>query len=333
MRNLLLVYQLARFIFHSWRISSLASFRKRRSKIFYNFFFSFTTIQFFAASLRSSIRSFILAPVFIKLSWAAHLALLHDIPKFIVFNVHFQPLLTPAQRAKRSEAKTTWLEHKCFHEFGSSPNPELFILSPAGARVKAHFVASFSPCHRFLFFAFLENFYVFSVSRIHTESKSQKFIQPAEIKPVLKKKNSKNKIHAGRSEEEKKCVKVGRIKIAIKIRYYSTNEKNKESRSFRTISERSLFTLESFYCRPQSRTQRRLALYHSQRRVTQEALKRKDFSYQTRILQCQRTLKLFPLAAFLINPFKYLFQHQLEDNSGRKTSNKFSSHESRAWRK
>jgi hypothetical protein len=47
----------------------------------------------------------------------------------------------------------------------------------------------------------------------------KKAIQPAE-KPVLKQKHTK--------EKEKKCVKVGRIKIAIKIRYNIILEMKRE---------------------------------------------------------------------------------------------------------
>lgn len=67
-------------------------------------------------------------------------------------------------------------------------------------------------------------------------------------------------IHKAKESREKKCVKVGRIKIAMKIRYNIIlmeqarhKAENKESRSLRTISERSelyareLFVLLSSY--------------------------------------------------------------------------------------
>lgn len=86
--------------------------------------------------------------------------------------------------------------------------------------------------------------------RLHTYRREGKKSHPASRKTSLeakKKKNNKNETH---KREEKKCVKVGRIKIAIKntiILWSKKWNENKESRSFRTILERSLFTLESFF--------------------------------------------------------------------------------------
>lgn len=164
-------------------------------------------------------------------------SLLHDILKFIAFNVHFHSLLRRGSGTYVAESMVG--DHrKALLEFKN------FIESPAGARVEAHFSPSFSPCHRLLFlFRFPREF--LSVSRlafcssrlvcIHTARRAKQrepeipSSQPAETEPVLGKKNN-NSIHAGRSEDKKKCVKVGRIKIAIKIRYYSYGASEKYKR-------------------------------------------------------------------------------------------------------
>lgn len=112
MRNLLLVSQLVRrlllvSVFGEFLL--LLPFVKRATMESTRKYF----LQLFLLVYNNSIfrcfftltRSFVLAPAFIKLSWAAHLALLHDIPKFIVFNVHFQPLFSHRLAAERCNKK------------------------------------------------------------------------------------------------------------------------------------------------------------------------------------------------------------------------------------
>jgi hypothetical protein len=91
-------------------------------------------------------------------------------------------------------------------------------------------------------------------------------------------------------------VKVGRTRKAANTKHYScgarNKNENKESRSFRTISERfSLFTLESFFV-PHKRRVARGGHGRAKRLL----------AYQLRVLQRKATLKCF-LAAFVINPY------------------------------